>query len=82
MLDQGDDPELDDDWLNSNEQLTCFSNAREKIIGRVKGVESPPVQVPPFYEEGLVVRDRVPSRTDGLPVREPGTNRNHAPVGQ
>ena len=33
-------------------------------------------------EEDLVVRERVPSRTDGPSVREPGTNGNHAPIGQ
>ena len=33
-------------------------------------------------EEDLVVRDRVPSRTERPSVREPGTNGNHAPIGQ
>ena len=37
MLDQEDDPELDDEWLTAYEQLTRFSKAREKIVGRVKG---------------------------------------------
>ena len=32
-------------------------------------------------EEDLVVMERVPSRTDSLSVREPGTNGNHAPIG-
>ena len=36
MLDQEDDPKLDDEWLNANEKLTCFSKAREKIVGRLK----------------------------------------------
>ena len=40
MLDQEDDPELDDEWLADNEQLTRFRTAREKIVGRVKGIES------------------------------------------
>ena len=31
MLDQEDDPELDDGWLTDNEQLTRFSKAREKL---------------------------------------------------
>ena len=31
------DPDLDDEWLTADEQLTCFSKAREKIVGRVKG---------------------------------------------
>ena len=38
MLDQEDDPELYDERLNGNEWLTCFSKAREKIIGRVKRI--------------------------------------------
>ena len=41
MLYQEDDPELDDEWLTANERLTCFSKAREKIVGRVRGEESP-----------------------------------------
>ena len=36
MLDQEDDPELDDEWLTSNEQLTRFSRSREQILGRFK----------------------------------------------
>ena len=44
MLDQEDDPELDDEWLTSNEQLTRFRKAREKIVGRVKVLESPSVK--------------------------------------
>ena len=37
MLDQDDDPELDDEWLTADEQLTCFRKSREQIVGRVKG---------------------------------------------
>ena len=37
ILDQEDDPELYDEWLTADEQLTRFSKAREQIIGRVKG---------------------------------------------
>ena len=44
MLDQEDDPELDDEWLNADEKLKCFSKDREQIVGRVKGKESPSVQ--------------------------------------
>ena len=82
MLDQEDDPELDDEWLTADDQLTRFSKAREQIVGRVKETESPYVQGPPFSEEDLVVRERVPSRTEITSVREPGTNGNHAPIGQ
>ena len=43
MLYQEDDPELDDDWLTADEQLTRFSKAREQIVGRVKVTEYPSV---------------------------------------
>ena len=33
-------------------------------------------------EEDLAVRERVPSRTERPSFREPGTNGNHAPIGQ
>ena len=33
-------------------------------------------------EEDLVVRERVPIRNERPSVREPGTNGNHAPIGQ
>ena len=38
MLYQEDDPELDDDWLTTDEQLTRFSKAIEQIVGRVKRI--------------------------------------------
>ena len=31
MLDQEDDPELYDDWLTADENLTRFIKAREKL---------------------------------------------------
>ena len=64
MLDQEDDPELDDEWLTADEHLTCFSKAREKIVGRVKGSYSSSVQGPQSSEEDLVVRERVTSSTE------------------
>ena len=82
MLDQEDDPELDDEWLTADEQLTRFIKAREQIVGRVKGTESPSVQGPQSSKKDLVVRDMVPSRTERPSVREPGNNGNHAPIGQ
>ena len=82
MLDQENDPELYDEWLNADERLTHFRKAREKILGRVKGEESPSVQGTQYYEEDLVVIKRVPRSTESIPFREPGTNGNHAPVGQ
>ena len=39
-------------------------------------------QGPQSSEEDPVLRDRVPSRTEIRSVREPGTNGNHAPIGQ
>ena len=44
MLDQEDDPELEDEWLTDDDRLTNFSKSREKIVVRVKGSESPYVQ--------------------------------------
>ena len=63
MLYQEDDPELDDEWLTYDEQLTRFSRARDKIVGRVKGSELPSVQGSQSSEEDLVVRERFPIRT-------------------
>ena len=82
MLDQEDDPELDDEWLTVDVQLTRFSKDREKNLGRVKGTEYPSVRGPQYYDEYLVVRERVTSRAEMSSVREPGTNGNHAPIGQ
>ena len=50
MVDQEDDPELYDEWLTANNQLTLFSKAREEIVGRVKRTELPSVQGPQSYE--------------------------------
>ena len=36
MLDKEVDPDLDDKWLNTNENLTRSSKARYHIIGRFK----------------------------------------------
>ena len=46
MLDQEDDPDLDDEWLTADERLTCFRKAIEKILGGFKGADSPSVKVP------------------------------------
>ena len=69
MLDQDDDPELNDEWLTANEQLTRFNKAREQIVGRFKGTESLYVQGNQSSEGDLVVRERVPSSTEIPPVR-------------
>ena len=82
MLYQEDDPELDDEWLTADEQLIRFSKATEQIVGRVKVTESPSIQGPQSSEEDLFVRERVPSSTEIPSVREPGTNGNHASIGQ
>ena len=44
MLDQEDDPELDNEWMASDERLTRFRKNREKISWKVKREESPSVQ--------------------------------------
>ena len=82
MLDQEDDLELDDEWLTADDQLTRFSKARDQIVGRFKGTESPSIQGPQSSEEDLVVRESVLSRTDRPSVRELGTNGNHAIIVQ
>ena len=82
MLDQEDDPELDDEWLTSDERLTGFSKARVKILGRVRGSESPSVQETQSSEEELFVRERVTIRTERPSFREPGTYGNHATICQ
>ena len=51
MLYQEDNTELDDEWLTADDQLTRFRKSREKIVGRVKGTESPSVQGPKYSEE-------------------------------
>ena len=68
--------------MTADEQLTRFSKAREQIVRRFKGTELPSVQLPQSSEEDLVVRERVPSRTEIPSVREPGINGNHEPIGQ
>ena len=50
MLDQEDDPELDDGWLTADKRLTYFSKSREQIIGRFKVAESKSVQVTHYSE--------------------------------
>ena len=82
MLDQEDDPELDDEWLTDYEQLTRLSKAREQIVERVKVSESSSVQGPQYFEEDLFVRERVPSSTKRPSFRESVTNGNHAPIGK
>ena len=42
----------------------------------------PSVQVPQYFEEDLVVRERVPSRTKIPSFRETGTNGNNEPIGK
>ena len=68
--------------MTADERLTRFSKAREQILGRVKGTESPSVQGPQSSEEDLVVRERFPSRNEMPSVRETGTSGNHAAIGQ
>ena len=46
MLYQEDDPELNDEWLTDDDQLTRFRKYGEKIIGNFKGAELPYFQGP------------------------------------
>ena len=69
-------------WLTTNERLTHFIKAICQILGRLKGSEYPYIKGSQSSEEGLVVRERVPSRTMRPHVREPGTNDNHMTIFQ
>ena len=82
MLDQEDYTEFDDEWLTSNERLTCFSKTRDQIVGRGKGAESPYVQGHQYSEEELVVREKVTRRTERLSIRKYGTNGNNVTIGK
>ena len=55
--------------MTADEKLTRFSKNRDKILGRVKGPAYPSVQGPTSFEEDIVVRERVPSRTEKPSVR-------------
>ena len=44
MLYQLNDIDLDECWLDADEQLTRFRKSREKIVGRVKVEDSQSVQ--------------------------------------
>ena len=69
-------------WLTTDERLTHFIKAIYQILGRLKRSEYPSIKGPQSSEEGLVVREKVPSRTERPQVREPGTNDNHVTVCQ
>ena len=64
MLDQEDDPNLDYQWLTDEERLTRVRKDIDQIVGRVKGEESPSIKVPQYSKEYIVVRERVPNRTE------------------
>ena len=68
--------------MTADERLTSFSKYREKIVGRVKGADSPSVQGPQSSEEDLVLGEMVPSSTERLSFRETGADGNHSPFGQ
>ena len=82
MLDQQDDTDLDAEWLIANERLTSFRKDRNKNVGRVKVSESSSVQWLQYYEEDLVVRERVASSTETPSVIKPRTDGKHATIGQ
>ena len=68
--------------MTANELLTNFRKSKYRIVGRVKGSESPYVKGPQSSEEDLVVRERVTIRTEITSVRAPGNNVNHDHIGQ
>ena len=82
MLEQEYDPDLDDEWLTYNDKLTCFNKAIYRIVGRVKGSESPYFQGTQSYEKDLVIMERVTHSTERSPYSELITNGNHVPVVQ
>ena len=81
VLNQENDLELDDKWLTANEWLTSFRRDRELVVVRFKVSEFPSVKGPQYYEEDLVVRERVPSRTEMPSSNEPGIYGDHIPIG-
>ena len=54
--------------MNANEWLQSFIKAIEKIVGRVKGKESPSVKSHQSSEEKLVVREMFPIRIERISV--------------
>ena len=68
--------------MPSDERLTCFRKDKERIVGRSKGSESTYVQGHQSSGEDLFLRDRDTNSTDRPLFRNPGTDGNHAPIGQ
>ena len=77
ILDQENDPDLDDEWLTADERLTHFIKDRERIVERTKVAESPYVQGPQYFEEELIICERYPISTKSKSVSETITNMNH-----
>ena len=50
MLEQEDDPDLDDECLTADDWLTLFRKDIEQIVGRVKGSEPPSVHGTQSYK--------------------------------
>ena len=62
--------------------LTRFRKSTKQVLRRVKGLELPYIHEPQYDEKYLVVREGFPISTERKSFREPGTNGNHASVGQ
>ena len=77
MFDQEDDPELDDEWLTTDDQSARFRKSRQKVLGRFKRADSPYVTVPQNSEEDIVVRERAKGNTERPSQSEIGTGGNH-----
>ena len=82
MVEQENDQYLDDKWLIANYRLIGFSKNKEQIVGRIKRLDLPYVQGPQYWEGNLVVMEKDLISTEKPPIREPGTNGNHAHVCQ
>ena len=81
MVDQENYQWLDAGSLNADERLARLRKAREKIVGKVKGADSPSLQSPQSSNKYLVECQRIPISTNRSPFIESITNGNDAPVG-
>ena len=78
MLYQENDPELYDRLLTTDGRLTRFRKVRDRIVGRVKGSDSPCVKGTQYYEKDLVVWEMGTIRNESSSVSKSSTNWNHA----
>ena len=82
MLKQEDDPYLDEEWLTYDERSARFIKYREHIVGKSIRAEMPSVQGHKSSEEDLVIRERVPIKTEIKQDNNTGNNGIHATIVQ